>query len=954
MGAGFNKEAYKAIYQHPTWEPTADRYEVEFAANLYKAPYVKQAASTALTRLSRMLNAYYGSKKGNDGENALQDAGAIAQVAGDMTGQRVEITDILQEALLPRGDSSRGAGQIGSYTAALDSLNIDNGILRRMAQDRDRDNLDQVINGDGNLREKMTLLYNGMFINGGKNKEEIQNSRSLKNMLVNIDEDSQSASEELGGVSLNLLGEMRQRKKKGDIFDTYYIARDLKRKEDKLEGKGSSFGRYLSGVWRGMKAAFSSTFTRRTKRPEERQGLGLEYYQQLGLDLSDRERSNALIGDQLRWQEGTAWYEMKQRVNADGMLQTAGPSGSTLRMLGAYKLMGASFKELMEFRLALIAWMVTSKDHSLYEILVGSHNAGVKGGEDLTEPATMYMTVDPLPVDVLRQEFAPQHQFPHEMVYKTMLNELRDERAVKTIDRNVEAMQDPKVQDKVQDNDYLKDHLQELKDALAGLREKRKGVSQKLNNGPNNIRKNTIGLANQLARKGVIGQDFANECRRASNEDIIDRGIYEYLAGMAKGGDSEDETKAKNLMLMASEYLSAKNGVESIDRIDQDIKVFEEQQKYVQGLLDSHREQLFSMGFDTAEGNNFTLYGKSYSGVMKNIGDDAMNADAQDIALNIYTTGAYLAMTRSQKYLAAFGKRALSDERVNQSWKTGFGSYEYSSSLEMQDKETADRIFQMIQISSRMAQDALVERGQTVIDEQDQEAEPAAENPAAQEEAQPQGRRRRGGNAAGTNAEQQQPEQISLAGKQAYMGVTYRGGRLTGGFQASRGTRTTIGSMMSSSKFISKAAEYYLKSRDKNGDDNSVLIEYEMTGKGSVDISGVSKVQKEGEVLIPASTTFAIVDEVRRAPIRQDGIHWEEVEPDDSRDESGAQNEAAAGNERRDRFPIYGKVVRLREVDGPGSRKRNEEGREAQLRRDVRSIYQRSMRERMRRAAGGR
>ena len=49
--------------------------------------------------------------------------------------------------------------------------------------------LDDVINGEGNLREQMTLLYNGFFQNGGRSKEEIANSRSFKNMMSNITQD---------------------------------------------------------------------------------------------------------------------------------------------------------------------------------------------------------------------------------------------------------------------------------------------------------------------------------------------------------------------------------------------------------------------------------------------------------------------------------------------------------------------------------------------------------------------------------------------------------------------------------------------------------------------------------------------------------------------------------------------------------------------------------------------
>ena len=114
---------------------------------------------------------------------------------------------------------------------------------------------------------------------------------------------------------------------------------------------------------------------------------------------------------------------MDTPVTAEGMLQTAGPSGTTLRMLGAYRLLGAGKTDLLNFRLALIAWMVSSRDHSIYEILKGSHNAGVKGREDLSEAANMYRTIDPLFEDLIREEFAPNRRFPHETIYLKMVDQ---------------------------------------------------------------------------------------------------------------------------------------------------------------------------------------------------------------------------------------------------------------------------------------------------------------------------------------------------------------------------------------------------------------------------------------------------------------------------------------------------------------------------------------------------
>lgn len=770
MGASFNGKAYEEIYKHGKWEETAETYEESLAANLYKASYVQEAARTALTRLSKMLNAYYNDQgqARNLDEQAAQNAQAAQQAAAEVAGvpaaapqpgdvqaenaaplqeagvqeavpqpadsgnDRVEITDTLIEALLPRGDSSGGAGQIGSYSNMYRDADEE---VRQAARQIDEKNLNAVINGDGNLRERMTMLYNGMFINGGGNKEQIAGSRSLKNLMAYITEEEKERIPELQGVRTDLLEEMGHRKSKKDVFDTFSLARDLKNASDKRERRGNWLTRFFQGMHRGFVAAISSRFTRKKRSEEERQTyrLGEEYYNRLGLELSGRESINGLKGTDLQWQEGRAWYEMRKRVNAQGMLQTAGPSGTTLRMLGAYKLMGASLKELLYFRLALIAWMVSSKDHSLYEIMIGSKNAGITGSENLSEPATMYMTVDPVPTEVLRQEVAQGQQFPHEQIYRIMLNELS---------------------------------------------EKRKKNAQKKGIGD--------------ARKKALGLE-----------------------------------------------------------------------------------------------ENYTLYMDDPLGKFDS---DARLSEAQDLALNIYTTGAYLAMNRGQKYGSGIAKRSLYDENKEGYDKDGnkitlnARKYEQAFRGELKDSKIKNAIFNMIRISSRMAQDALEERGQS--------------------------------------------EATAYGGDRTRL--VYRGQRLTGDLKAGENAEITLKSLTSSSKNYGKALGFYLGSRKKEGEDKAVLVEYIMHGKGAVDISELSRYKKEEEVLIPANTKFKIVKPLRKAAITREGILWDGPEKED--DEETQQGRKT-----------YGYVISLEEVEGPGSVKREETGEAAEARREIREDYERRL-----------
>ncbi len=432
MGDAYTKEAYKIIYQHPDWQATAQEYEDKFAANLYNSPPVRQAASQALTKLSETLTSYYRVKNLN--EEQSEDLAAVGQVAEQISGRTPDDWKVLEGALLQRNSGS-GAGQIGrrqlgDYVEAQEAARLgiegDYVLFEQDADFLNRQNIQNVFD-NGNLREQMTMLYNGMFINGGKNREEIEESQSLKNLLLNITEEDQAKMNEMGTEShirFDLLREMGHYEKKEDLFDTYSMARDLKRGKDKIKGKGNWFTRWASGIKRAFSAAFSSKFTRSTKKKAEQTGLGREHYERLGIGLSQREMANGLDENgNLKWKEGQAYFRMDTPVTAEGMLQTAGPSGTTLRMLGAYRLLGAGKTDLMNFRLALIAWMVSSRDHSIYEILKGSHNAGVKGREDLSEAANMYRTIDPLFEDLIREEFAPNRRFPHETIYLKMVDQ---------------------------------------------------------------------------------------------------------------------------------------------------------------------------------------------------------------------------------------------------------------------------------------------------------------------------------------------------------------------------------------------------------------------------------------------------------------------------------------------------------------------------------------------------
>ena len=898
MGANYNANAYKLIYQHKDWEATARDYELHFAANLYRSPYVQQAAKTALTKLSRMLNVYYGpgghgAANGNAANpQVTQDAAAAAEMAGNVAGEPVEVTDILAEALLPdesRGSSSGSAGQIGSRWGKLKASNPQSSDQElQNARNQDIQNLDAVINGDGNLREQMTLLYNGMFVNGGRKKSEIAASHSLKNMMAMITEDDIRQNPELAGVRLDLLSEMDKRKEQEDVFDTFSIARDLKKYSDKKEGKGNLIQRFFSGLSRAFNAALSSKFSRKTIAKEKRRGLGMEHYNALGVGLSERERENSFdeTTGNIRWQEGSTIYQMKEPVDSNGMLQTAGPSGTALRMLAAYKLMGASYKDLLEFRLALIAWMGTSKDHSLFEILTGSHNAGVAGDEDLTEPSKMYMSVDPLPVDIIRNEYAPNREFPHETVYKTMLNELRENRVRKGLERmkkeNKEDLDIDKrfqeINDKKMDIEILQENARELQNEFNSRLTILNAINDIFVQFQDKIEE-VINLARVLENEGFLNMGESQVFEASDGESFFMEGLLEYLLKQAESSPYEEPEGVRDLLEQFYK-LTAETPLEEL--IDQE-QMIQDQRKYVLNEIKIRQDELKNDKMASLD-EDFTLYSKF--GGTENVGKDAHNGTARQLALNIYTTGAYLTMTRSAKYIIqAMGRMALKDDRVDQDVVEG-GSYENSSSAEAKDSKLLDEISDNIRVSSRIAQDSL--------------------------------------------------EEIGSDGGGAYVGQAYRGTRIDGGLNGSVGTEITIKALTSSSRNLDIASSFYADSVKKEGEDNAAIIQYQMTGKGSVDISEYSK-YGEAEVLIPPGTKFKITKAIKKYPISATEIHW-----DQTREETDGSSYVDAK---------MANVVCLEEVSGPGEKKRSAQGEAAQIRNKVREEHQAGMWRRMNQVA---
>lgn len=434
------KDAYKKIYQHPKWKEEARGYEMRLSVALYKNPYVNQAAHDALRRVSEVLTAYYSDKEGEGSQTnrKLDSAEELSAGVEQLSGEKSDTS--IQNQAAGQAEAARDAkeqqdAKEASETAGQGPIAV-NSILTRAflhqdpqsagqvdtGREEDRPALvDAVLNQDGNLRERMTMFYNAALYNAGRGEPQVSRSVTLKRLFGEITDKEAKSNPALKGLDMKTIKSLQG----GDVYSTARMS--------DIVGKKSLFSR-ISAL-----KGFTSRVRRTTPKKSQPNGLTYQHYEEHGIGLSEREAAVAApVVDgkrqDLSWREGGFFSKVDKKSKwikerrAKGFQFITGPSGTTMRLLGSYKLLGATQEQLLAFRLALIAWMGSSQDHSLYEILYGSHLVGVKGKEDLSEAAKTYMTVDPLTPPQLRRLAGEGGEFPHERVFSAMLEELEQQR----------------------------------------------------------------------------------------------------------------------------------------------------------------------------------------------------------------------------------------------------------------------------------------------------------------------------------------------------------------------------------------------------------------------------------------------------------------------------------------------------------------------------------------------
>lgn len=860
MGKGYSNDAYEDIvYKHPDWKQTATDYEAKFAANLSNDPIVKESAHGVLTKLSKMLNSYYDVqdfKKAHPEEYKRGDFSALYSLAQrNLGGPEVKVGNTLEDALLTQRENRGSAGQIGNKVLELSEEDKQDAEKVAAAHGENQAMLDDVINGEGNLREQMTLLYNGFFQNGGRSKEEIANSRSFKNMMSNITQDDadmmrkaglQSEDDETRNLrpDFDIINEQSAHKKGGDIMDTVSVAYGVASAHDKKKGRGNAVSRFFKGIARIFKS------TRSGRKFVNKKGFGEDYYNRLGIQLSQRERSYGTNGgtEELQWQEGGRLFEMSKPVTAEGMLQVAGASGTALRMLSAYRMMGANKKDLLYFRLALIGWMCSSRDHSLYEIMKGSHNAGVKGYEDLSDAVAMYQSVDPLSPEEIRENYAPNREYPHETIYKKILQEAGEAR------KGVADEKNKKVAEKYPGYDY-ESKIEEVRQ-----------------------RKGRVGV---LANESKLLLNEVDELNK-SIEEIENQISAELEKVFAAEGDIQlIQYEIEQLKITQREKEALREKI--IEKCNEKRQAISEEKDLAKALQD----ELTGKGFNVKTFSDYNLFDSKLAEVKD--GNATMNTkdlNAQDIALNVYTTQAFKVMNESQKYGETIAKYRMKNVTSQKN------AYKGSNAEELANDNVVDKVLVALRLSNRIAQDALSERSAVSKEEYD--------------------RRKAQRIAEGEDV----VEDEHSSSRYSAVVTTMRGGKTPGAMYGGVGSIYKTTNLTSTSKNILVADGFYAEASEGKNNKNVSIMEFHLTGKSGVDVSSLSEYEYEEEVLLPPNTTFKIVEPLTEKVF--DGTKLRPLSDFDEDEIMKMREDAKSGSSS-----LRNHVV-LEEVEGPKSKFRNQ------------------------------
>lgn len=249
---------------------------------------------------------------------------------------------------------------------------------------------------EGNLRERMTAIYNAMF----------GDFKAMVNEII-----SHSLWDKAARQGLNV----EKLKRRQRQLRTTPGATDIYRKP------GSPTDR---------KKLSSFTFTGKTRRERKatsERTVGELEQGPFPIGLSEREkalqfpgRDPASIGDEkLKWQEGGTYFEpidtnkwvAKVRTELK-MPVVAGPSGTALRFFQLWEWLKKPVPAV-DLRDAVLGWMLTSNDHSFHEMMTVMADYGIPYKQGLLG----YRRLLPISETELREKVAIERTFPDEKAF---------------------------------------------------------------------------------------------------------------------------------------------------------------------------------------------------------------------------------------------------------------------------------------------------------------------------------------------------------------------------------------------------------------------------------------------------------------------------------------------------------------------------------------------------------
>ncbi|MFF4160037.1 hypothetical protein [Streptomyces sp. NPDC001678] len=434
---------HRRLLASPGWHQAAELYEQRLGAALSAAPEVARAARTAVLRLYEALS------RGFTPEKA---AGAFLK------------------------DDRESAGQVGTDGDPTDRL------LQWTGPD-----------STATVRELVTAFYNAAYYKYGPQPAPHPDERevSFKTLLHRVVLDGDMDLARSLGLDTDALRAQREYLTGGTRAALGSLPTDLRRL---FAADVFALGNLTLQHGAGTTLSMGRSQRGRSERPAPETGPGkrtLRDYRDLGVPLSEAEAAHARRstvplsvegldaarhdvtpediwaamagpGEQgpefpLPWASGQALFAMDpsagwyRKHHERGAPLVAGISGTTTRMLSAFRWLravpsggngggGGRERSEREFFLAVAAWMLTGRDHSLYEILRGAKAAGLPSVSGFTasskDVARMYRDFDAFVRSVLPTARLPE--LPYAALYEQKARAEREHGGFVTVhDRTV-------------------------------------------------------------------------------------------------------------------------------------------------------------------------------------------------------------------------------------------------------------------------------------------------------------------------------------------------------------------------------------------------------------------------------------------------------------------------------------------------------------------------------------